>query len=88
MTLFRLCVEDLNIVQLRGGILKKSAVILDFVLVQLFPNVEIQDLKVSVGLKIPYMHFNTLNIYIQPKNILTFKLLAFWRMQTPVIDQK
>ena len=32
-------------------------------LVQLFSDVEIQDLKVSVGLKITYMHFNTLNIY-------------------------
>ena len=39
-------------------------------LVQLFSDVEIQDLKVSLGLKILYIHYNIL--YIQPKN-------RFWK---------
>ena len=47
-------------------------------LVQLFADVEIQDLKVSLRLKvITYIHYKILNIY-NLKNNLKLKLLAFW----------
>ena len=72
---------------------EKTAVLLDFVqitpfsqfgqLVQLFfSNVKIQDLKVSLKLKILYM------LYIYNLNSLKFKLSAFWRIETPFINQK
>ena len=54
-------------------------------LVQLFSDVEIEDLKVSWGLKILYIHYNILYIY----NLkIQFKLLSFWRKKTPIIDQQ
>ena len=76
---------------------EKTAVLLDFVqitlpppsqqfrqLVQLFPtSIENQDLKITLYY---YMPYNTL--YIQLKNSLKLKLLAFWREQTPFIDRK
>ena len=56
-------------------------------LVQLFSDVKIQDLKVSLELKIKYVLYNILYIY-NLKNSLKFRLLAFWRKLTPFIDQK
>ena len=38
-------------------------------LVQLFFNVEIQDLKVSLGLKILYILYILYMLYIQPKTV-------------------
>ena len=67
---------------------KKAAVLLDFVQItspqfgQLFSDVEIQDLKVNWGLKIPYI------LYKQPKHNLKSKSLAFLNRKNPLIDQK
>ena len=45
-----------------------------------FSDIEIQDLKESK---------NTIyTMYIQPKNSLMFKLLAFWKKETPFLGQK
>ena len=71
----------------------KKAVLLDSVqitspqfgqlvqLVQLFSNVKIQDLKVSLGLKILYIHYNILYIYyiyIQPKKQLKVQYIGIF----------
>ena len=56
-------------------------------LVQLLPDVEIKDLKVTLGLKRPYILNDILYIY-NLKNSLEFKFLVFWRKWTPFIDQK
>ena len=73
----------------RKDIPKKAAVLLDFVqitplppsppfgqLVQIFSDIEFQDLKVSLGLETLYDIL--MNIY-NLKNSLMSKLLAFWR---------
>ena len=44
---------------------------------QLFPDVEIQDLKVSLGLKILYILYNILYIYItQPKKQFKVQIIG------------
>ena len=68
---------------------KKFAVLLDFVqitsppppppfgqLVQLFSDVEIQDLKVSLGLKMLCILYIILYIYIQPKINLKVQIIG------------
>ena len=51
------------------------------------PDVEIQDLKVCLGLKLLYIIYHIpITLYIQTKNSLLFKLLAFWKKNTPIID--
>ena len=73
----------LIIIKIRDVLTKKTAVLLDFVqitppppqfrqLVQLFSDVKIQDLKVSLGLKILYIH----TTYIQPKQQFKFQIIG------------
>ena len=51
-------------------------------------NVDLSDIQNDSLSKILKAEYLLCGSCIQPKNSLKFKLLAFWRKQTPFIDQK